>query len=140
MFEQSPVQKEPSGIQQGTIDFGALSYDEILNFGKLRFYSFKTVKEEYLAMLLPKRKELRGKGGEGKWAAFVRDLDGPSLKTLNTHLDRFEENGCKKPAKISVQVDPTKVVVRNVSRDRDTITFEVFLPEHNKSYRRSIRT
>lgn len=142
MFEDAKITEGSIGKTLNAIDFTSLSTEQLLEIGKLKFHSWKTVSEEYLAMLIPVREKLRGKGGDGKWAAFVRDLNGPSLKTLNSHLDRFFENGNKKPAKLIVKTsyDPSKVVVRNVRRDRDAITFDIFLPEFSKTYTRTIRS
>lgn len=142
MIEHSMTTEGSNGKTLDAIDFTTLSTEQLLEIGKLKFHSWKTVSEEYLSMLVPVRTKLLGTGGNGKWAAFVRDLNGPSLKTLNSHLDRFIENGNKKPAKLIVKTsyDPSKVVVRNVRRDRDAITFDIFLPEFSKTYTRTIRS
>jgi hypothetical protein len=142
MFDDATTTEGSTGKIYDAIDFTSLSTEQLLEIGKLKFNSWKNVTEEYLGMLVPMRTKLRGKGGDGKWAAFVRDLNGPSLKTLNTHLDRFVENGNKKPSKLIVKTtfDPNKVVVRNVRRDRDAISFDVYLPEFQKTYTRTIRT
>lgn len=134
----------PTTIAREVYDFGAVD-PEIVALGKKLFQSWYTATDESLRLLWSVRKELLEKGGEPLWREYHRycyeDIKGPSFKTINSHLDRFEESGFTKPKKLTFKTvsDRTKFVVKGVKQVGDVITVDLYLPEKDMTYTQTYR-
>jgi len=82
------------------------------------------------------------KKGQISWGKYVAAcFDGAiSKRSVDSYLARFEAAGGVKPNKLTVNTvsDPAKVVIRNVVRVGDRISFDIYLPEYDLAYPQSI--
>jgi hypothetical protein len=102
--------EKSSGDSHAQPNIEPRSYEELLKAGQFHWNKYRGLRDEGLAMLSTKRKELIAKR---QWSAFVETLEGMKLKTLNSHLDAFEANGNKKADRLikRVVVDDSRTVV-----------------------------
>jgi hypothetical protein len=112
---------------------------------KSLYISWKTVSTDLLQELWIAKQAItlngarmsgRPKKGDLSWSAYVKDcFDGAiSKRSIDNYLARYEGSGMIKPIAPAILNDHSKLEVRNIRREGDRVTFEIYLPEFNVSY------
>lgn len=129
-----------TGPDRPRFNFENRSYAEILGAAQFRWNAYRKLKNETLAMLSAKRKELIAKR---QWSAFVATLDGMNLKTLNNHLDAFEANGNQRADRLQKRVvldrSRTVVIITAAKVVGDELTLEIRHRHETKIYKNRLR-
>lgn len=148
MIEQNEIQPIALAIEKAAKP--KWSYWKSVKRVQTLYLNWNTISEELLNELWLAKKAITHnftrksgvpKKGERSWARYVKecfeDVGGPSRRTIDSYLARYFESGFTKPEKLTVSTvtDHGRLIVRNAGlQDDGRIRFEIYLPEHDRTY------
>lgn len=146
MANVTPKEMKPVAVEiSKTLDPNWNYQDSVRTVRKLYFkwsmVSSEILRELYIAKkaIVGSRKSGLPKKGEKSWNRFIEEAFGGmvSKRTIDSHLLAYENNGCQKPAKLTVSAisDHTKVIIKSAAKEADgRVKVEIYLPVFDTTY------